>query len=52
MKNAREAFDAELEAIEEGGYQDEFVLALDVTETYFLKGPGRREETIQRLRNE
>jgi enolase len=35
MKDPRQAFDAELEAIEELGYQDEFVLAIDAAATHF-----------------
>ena len=42
MKDPREAFDAELKAIEELGYEDEFVLGLDVAASHLYNKEKKR----------
>ncbi len=42
MKDPRQAFDAELEAIEELGYQDDFVLAIDAAATHFYENKTQK----------
>lgn len=43
MTDPRTAFDMELEAIEELGYEDEFVLGADVAASHFYQGNGQYE---------
>ena len=42
MRDPREAFDAELNAIEELGYKDKFVLSLDVAASHFYHSKTKR----------
>ena len=42
MRDPREAFDAELNAIEELGYKDKFVLSLDVAASHFYDSKTKR----------
>lgn len=48
MKDPREAFDAELKAIEELGYEDKFVLGSDVAATHFYNSKTKKYTFLDR----